>query len=262
MKRIISATFAACALVAGLIAGPGSSASPVPQFKDRAAEIEYARTHFPAVKELPEVGRSSKQSCYPAGVPGYEGTQLPCVNPGQYDTGGYWMHWGNATVYGYSHRYVWVVDETGPGSARNYIQSWVSQMNSIATGNRPYFIYYTGEQLGWAGCGGNHAQIIEVCYGGSAHGSGSTSRSITQFAWGSYGRMIWSEVWLGESIQSYGDVVVANNVVHELGHSIGYAHDQSCQSVMTYCSTFSTTPLWYGPDQNYAYTILYDWYTN
>lgn len=38
---------------------------------------------------------------------------------------------------------------------------------------------------------------------------------------------------------------------------IGFTHDTDCNSVMTYCNTWGTKCLWYGPNQIHAFETLY-----
>jgi hypothetical protein len=195
--------------------------------------------------------RAIVQNCY---APGTDGYQSDCQNPG-FEGGSAHAHWGNEPYYNTNHRYVWVVDELGPSREREWLQYTVNQFNAVATGNRPYFLYYTGEQLGWGGCAQNQAQFVVVCYQGG-------QRSATNYGWNGFGHFTQTYMYIGNQARFVNDYYIEYSLAHEFGHAIGFAHDTSCSSVMTYCGTVGTQYLWYGPDQTSVYASVYDAHAN
>lgn len=205
----------------------------------------------PARDSVREAKSFIAENCYPVGQAGYESS---CRNPGF--AGDPHTHWADEPYYSTNRRYVWVVDELGPGREREWLQFTINAFNSVASGNRPYFLYATGEQIGWSGCQQSLRQVIAVCYQG-----GQRSATTSWYDPGS-GHLLQSAVRIGTQARFVNDFYVEYSLAHEFGHAIGFAHDTDCASVMTYCTTADHQYLWYGTNQATVFASLYDGHAN
>jgi len=208
------------------------------------------------MKATPGVGAvhsNSQKSCYPAGTAGY---QSDCFYG--YEWNGatpYLAHWGNEPYLNTGIRYVWVVDDLRPGSReREILQYLINGLNGGRGTTGPYFVYAPGENYGLHGCANPGDQYIVACYRNTDYGQ----TTYWYDGLGHFGRnghatimQIGSQAYLG------GDPYLWNEVIHEFGHAIGFAHDTDCNSVMTYCSTFDYRYLGYAINQQQEYTALY-----
>ncbi len=191
--------------------------------------------------------------CYSLIADGY---QADCLNPGfEWDVA-IVSHYGNEPFYNSGYRFVWVMDELVPGSAESqHLQAVINAFNSVivAGKDRPYFLYYQKANFpGWTSCNVHARQWLEVCYNPSSGGS------FAQWDVDSAGHFVWGINAIGDKAPDDGEPYLGNAVTHEFGHTIGFAHDTNCKSVMTYCSTFFTQPLSYFTDQVSVYQQLYD----
>lgn len=167
------------------------------------------------------------------------------------------IHWANEPYYGTNHRYVWVVDELGPSREREWLQFTINAFNSIASANRPYFLYATGEQLGWSGCQQNLQQSSSCVTRGVR--SDIVRFLVLRPHQGSPASI---GVRIGNQARFVNDYYIEYSIAHEIGHAVGFAHDTDCASVMTYCRTVGNQYLWNGAIQAAVYVSLYDGHTN
>jgi hypothetical protein len=204
-----------------------------------------------AVREVTHVG-----NCY---GPGQSGYQSDCVNPGfEGSRANPGVHWGNEPYYNSGKRFVWIVDELGPGRERDWLQYVVNAWNSVVDAthqNRPYLLYSTGESGGpvWSNCAIGARQIMEFCY---AQGQ---VRSYSNYTFDGSGHFQVVSAHIGSLARAQSDVYVEYSVAHEFGHIWGgFAHNTDCASVMTYCSTVGNQLLWYSADDFAVYAANYD----
>lgn len=217
---------------------------------------------------------SAHGSCYPSSVGTAGGYQASCYSAGDaaccYELADGWVtHFGIDPYQGNGYtRYVYIVDEMEGTRASEWLAWYANQLNSSwfypgnPTGKRPYFVYFSGSWLrqqgpaysGYHDCLGGLVQFMEFCLGGHNAPYSYSTWTTTAGLNGAYLGKVGSgdatiNAWDAPA-GGAGDPYVEYSVIHEFGHLFGNAHDQDCQSVMTYCGTvgnqylYPTTANW------------------
>jgi hypothetical protein len=224
-------------------------------------------------------------SCYPSNVGTGGGYQGNCVSLGAQQccfqaSGGWVSHFGvDPYNGGGTKRYVYIIDEMEGTRASQWLVWYTNHLNQTwhpqnASGKRPYFVYFTGSYLrslhpayaSYSGCNGSFDQFMEFCLRYHPQGTSSSAWSTKDVGINGgpgYGKVGTGDAFIGfwnAPVGGPGDPYVEYGVVHEFGHLIGLAHDQDCQSVMTYCGTVGNQYLFWSPSNTNALNAIYDQY--
>lgn len=186
--------------------------------------------------------------CYPPYTEAWWGEGGLCREPGGLFGDTDLVHWSHGNAYAY----VYVIDALGRAEAKQWLHYTVNLLNQwrIYGTNRPHFVLYTASQLGRqvGDCGAAWDRYIEVC-------EHDYPRPVTYFDWDSANHIRTADVFISRAASGH---YLNYSVMHEVGHTVGFAHDTNCQSVMTYCGTVGNQFLTYAADQHTVYSLLYD----
>ncbi len=230
---------------------PGSPPPPPP----RSAPIDLTNVRF-----------TTHQACYPNVLPDDGRYQPSCVNPG-YDANGLgWAkHWGFQPGTS-APKYVYVLDSLTQPRAHAWLDYQLNALYVSYTqnpANRPIFLRYYADNPAFGNLTQGpcytsvqtHPQWIELCDNGP-----NRSYAVGAYYNDSSAHLIWQQARIQNNITN--DYYQNYVILHELGHTIGLAHDSDCQSVMTYCSTVGYQYLGYGANQSTVYVNQYDYHIN